>query len=62
MSLFRSPKNPLTTSIGIALAGYLVSSLFLHSAYQRYLWLLLAFVPAIARLSRKYEEDEEVAA
>jgi O-antigen ligase len=46
----------LAASIAIALAGYLVSSLFLHSAYQRYLWLLLAFVPAIARLSRDSPE------
>ena len=48
-------KNPLSASIAIALAGYLVSSLFLHSAYQRYLWLLLAFIPAIARLRREGE-------
>ncbi|HEY2091396.1 MAG TPA: O-antigen ligase family protein [Thermoanaerobaculia bacterium] len=46
-------KSFVTASIAIALAGYLVSSLFLHSAYQRYLWLLLAFVPAIERLRRK---------
>src|SRR5204862_5144434 len=46
----------LVASISIALAGYLVSSLVLHSAYQRYLWLLLAFVPAIARLSREAAE------
>jgi len=48
--LFRSP-----ASITIALAGYLVSSIFLHSAYQRYLWLLLAFAPAMARLAREPE-------
>jgi O-antigen ligase len=46
-------KSFVTASIAIALAGYLVSSLFLHSAYQRYLWLLLAFVPAIERLRRR---------
>jgi putative inorganic carbon (HCO3(-)) transporter len=46
-------KSFVTASIAIALAGYLVSSLFLHSAYQRYLWLLLAFVPAIERLRHK---------
>jgi O-antigen ligase len=46
-------KSFITASIAIALGGYLVSSLFLHSAYQRYLWLLLAFVPAIDRLRRK---------
>ena len=56
LSLLRSRKNLLTSSITIALAGYLVSSLFLHSAYQRYLWLLLAFIPAIARLGRENEE------
>ncbi|HEX3581272.1 MAG TPA: O-antigen ligase family protein, partial [Thermoanaerobaculia bacterium] len=46
-------KSFVTAAIAIALAGYLVSSLFLHSAYQRYLWLLLAFVPAIERLRRR---------
>lgn len=56
VSLFRTQRNLLTTSIVVALAGYIVSSLFLHSAYQRYLWLLLAFIPAIARLSREQEE------
>ncbi|HEX3109407.1 MAG TPA: O-antigen ligase family protein [Thermoanaerobaculia bacterium] len=50
--------SPLRIGILIALAGYLVSSLFLHSAYQRYLWLLLAFIPAIDRLLR---QDEAVA-
>ncbi len=48
-------KSFVTAAIAIALAGYLVSSLFLHSAYQRYLWLLLAFVPAIERLRRREE-------
>ncbi|HEY2322372.1 MAG TPA: O-antigen ligase family protein [Thermoanaerobaculia bacterium] len=47
--------SPLRIGILIALAGYLVSSLFLHSAYQRYLWLLLAFIPAIDRLLRQDE-------
>lgn len=46
-------KSFVTAAIAIALAGYLVSSLFLHSAYQRYLWLLLAFVPAIERLRHR---------
>lgn len=49
-------KSFATAAIAIALAGYLVSSLFLHSAYQRYLWLLLAFVPAIERLRRREAE------
>jgi len=47
--------SPLRIGILVALAGYLVSSLFLHSAYQRYLWLLLAFIPAIDRLLRREE-------
>lgn len=34
----------------IALAGYLVSSLFLHGDYQRYLWLLLGMVGAMDTL------------
>ncbi|HEX7192172.1 MAG TPA: O-antigen ligase family protein, partial [Thermoanaerobaculia bacterium] len=55
-SLIRLRRNLLATSIAVALAGYLVSSMFLHSAYQRYLWLLLAFVPAIARLAHQEEE------
>ena len=56
LSLIRS-KHVLATAIAISLAGYLVSSLFLHSTYQRYLWLLLAFVPAIERLRHREAES-----
>ena len=41
----------LVTAIMIALAAFLVSSLFLHSGFQRYMWLLLGFAVAAVRLT-----------
>jgi O-antigen ligase len=41
----------LATGIGIALSGYLTSSLFLHDAYQRQLWIVAALAYASARLA-----------
>ncbi|MDQ6799439.1 MAG: O-antigen ligase family protein [Acidobacteriota bacterium] len=43
----------ITTALAIALAGYLITALFLHGAYQRNFWILLGFVAAIARLPRR---------
>lgn len=39
----------------IALVGYLVSGLFLHLAYPRYLFLIMAFAATMQRLSRRAE-------
>lgn len=36
----------LAAGVGIALAGYSMTSLFLHGHYQRYLWILLALAAA----------------
>ena len=36
----------LAAGVGIALAGYSLTSLFLHGHYQRYLWILLALAAA----------------
>jgi putative inorganic carbon (hco3(-)) transporter len=41
----------LVSSFALALTGYLVAAMFLHGAYQRYLWLIFAFIVAVARLS-----------
>jgi putative inorganic carbon (hco3(-)) transporter len=41
----------LVSSIALALAGYLVAAMFLHGAYLRYLWIIFAFIVAVARLS-----------
>lgn len=37
----------IAAALQIALAGYLVSSLFLHGHFQRYLWLLFALAAAV---------------
>ncbi|HSD30054.1 MAG TPA: O-antigen ligase family protein [Vicinamibacteria bacterium] len=42
------PAAWLTRGFEIALAGYLVSSLFLHGHFSRYLWLLLGLATALA--------------
>lgn len=39
----------LASALQIALLGYLVSSLFLHGHFQRYLWVLLGLSAALAR-------------
>jgi putative inorganic carbon (HCO3(-)) transporter len=43
----------ITTALAIALAGYLITALFLHGAYQRNFWILLGLVAAIARLPKR---------
>ncbi|HUF78195.1 MAG TPA: O-antigen ligase family protein [Thermoanaerobaculia bacterium] len=43
----------LAGATAIALVGYLVSSLFLHGHFQRYLWLLLALAAALHDLGRR---------
>jgi O-antigen ligase len=53
----------LVQGFAIALFGYLVSSLFLHGHYQRYLWLLLGFASALDALaSARAPSDEQGAA
>lgn len=42
----------------ISLAGFLVSSLFLHLAFPRYLYLLLAFAASMGRISGPTEPQE----
>ncbi len=43
----------ITAALFIALTGYLVSSIFLHGAFQRYLWLLLGLSAAVTRLASR---------
>ncbi|HEX7832602.1 MAG TPA: O-antigen ligase family protein, partial [Thermoanaerobaculia bacterium] len=51
----------LAAGLAIALTGYLITSLFLHGAFQRYLWLLFALIAAAARLTTHADEvrDEQ---
>jgi O-antigen ligase len=48
----------LAVAIQIALAGHLVSSLFLHLSFPRYLWMLFGFAVALDLLSRREPEAE----
>ncbi len=48
----------LAGATAIALAGYLMSSLFLHGHFQRYLWILLALAAACHGLGRRAAEGE----
>ena len=43
----------ITTALAIALAGYLITAIFLHGAYQRNFWILLGLVAAIVRLPKR---------
>lgn len=45
------PSAALARGFEIALVGYLVSSLFLHGHFQRYLWLLFGFATGLATLA-----------
>jgi putative inorganic carbon (hco3(-)) transporter len=42
----------------IALVGYLVSSVFLHGHFQRYLWLLFGFAAALRLMARELAREE----
>jgi O-antigen ligase len=42
----------LVAALAVAIAGYLIASVFLHETHLRYLALYFGFVIAIARLSR----------
>ena len=52
----------IAVTLGLALFGYLFTSLFLHGAYQRNLWILFALVAATAKLSAAQIPNEEVLA
>lgn len=43
----------LAVGLGVALVGYLASSVFLHGAFQRYLWILLGLTAGLARLASR---------
>lgn len=43
----------LATSLAVAIAGYLIASLFLHETHLRYIALYLGFAIAIHRLARR---------
>jgi hypothetical protein len=47
----------LATGVQLALIGYLVSSLFLHGHFPRYLWLLFGFCAALYRLAPAGPEE-----
>jgi hypothetical protein len=47
--------------VAIGLVGYLVSSLFLHGDFQRYLWMLFARAAACHDLGRRAAAGEEAA-
>jgi O-antigen ligase len=45
----------IVAGIAVALSGYLLTSVFLHGAYQRYLWIVLGFAAAVERLRSRPE-------
>jgi hypothetical protein len=42
----------IARGLQVALAGYLVTALFLHGQFPRHLWLLLGLALAVERCSR----------
>jgi putative inorganic carbon (HCO3(-)) transporter len=47
----------IAAAIAVALSGYLLTSVFLHGAYQRYLWIVLGFAAAVQRLRSQPERE-----
>jgi putative inorganic carbon (hco3(-)) transporter len=45
------PNAYLALAMMIALAGYLITSTFLHGGFQRYFYILLAFAAAVSRVA-----------
>jgi hypothetical protein len=45
------PLAELAKSLEIGLAGYLFAGVFLHGAYPRYLWLLVAIATSVRQVS-----------
>jgi len=52
----------LCRAFEIALVGYLISSLFLHGHFIRYLWLLFGFIAALSLIAEQPRAEEEAAA
>ena len=52
----------IATGIGIALAGYLMASVFLHESHVRYYGLYLGLAAGVARLAGGVAHAEEAAA
>lgn len=52
----------LARALEIAIAGYLVSSLFLHGHFQRYLWLLFGLAAALRLLAGAGEGERDARA
>jgi len=49
----------LATGLALAVVAYMSTGLFLHLAYQRYLWLLLALGAAVVTVARVQDEDQK---
>ncbi len=47
-------------ALELAVIGYLVSSLFLHGHFQRYLWLMFGLAAAFARLNSLVRAEKTV--
>lgn len=47
----------MVTAIALAIIGYLISSLFLHSGYPRYLWMFLGLAVAAISLSSPHSRE-----
>ncbi|HEX6177258.1 MAG TPA: O-antigen ligase family protein, partial [Thermoanaerobaculia bacterium] len=60
LALGQTDRAAMATALMIAVAGYLVSSVFLHGAFQRYLWLLLGLSAAVMRLASRETSHPEV--
>ncbi len=50
----------MVMSFLIAVAGYLIAAVFLHSAYPRYFWLLFGIALAIAHIGKTAKLGHEL--
>jgi hypothetical protein len=61
--LHRNPEYAAwATAFMLAIIGYLLTSLFLHLSYMRYLWLLMALANSVIWILARQARDERDAA
>lgn len=60
-SLGRDDLDGIGYALGAALVGYLITSIFLHMAFARFVWLLIGIAIALPNVAARLEQEEEPA-
>ncbi|HSG79788.1 MAG TPA: O-antigen ligase family protein [Acidimicrobiia bacterium] len=57
-SVGRTDLDGIAYAIGAALVGYLLTSMFLHMAFARFVWLLVGIAVALPNVATRLEQEE----